>query len=585
VSWKALFTGVGLLAASGGQAYVLTFSSDGPPRRWDLLGTGPFAPFVHPNIVNTNTHAVRYFLASNGYSGTNTAAELNALRSSFGQWQAIPGTSLKFEEGGLVSPPVDINTMDNTNILFWATNLIVNGGTANISGQSGRTFSRFFSDGTLVEADIVLNGVEKTWFADFSSTNTVAFFIDGTALHEIGHFIGLSHAPIGAASMFWAGGGGVNAQAGLTTDEVAAARVLYPQSGTLASLATLKGQVTRSGVGVFGAAVIVEDGFGNLKFGTVANTNGIYDIHAMPPGNYQVRITPLDPGGAGDSLIRGSDIAASFAAAEVNFLPTTNVPVTLSSGVTNTLNFSVSNAAPAFRIGDIRDATTNSNSFSWSGLPITPRPGQSNLTLGVASPNLPTNNATLSITGDGLTLGPPVFHTNAFGTGLNFISLTISVASNATPGLRTFVVTKTNSVAFANGFLEILPLQPDYNFDGLADTFQRQYFPVFTATNAAPSADPDGDGLNNAAEFVAGTNPTNALSVLKINSVTQTVSGSTVVWRSVAGKRYQVMSKLNFTGASWVDVGTPVTATNVTAQFLDSSATNRMKFYRVQLLP
>ena len=51
------------------------------------IDTPRFAPFPDPsvdtNVVNPNTKAIRYFLASDAYSTTNTAAELNALRASF----------------------------------------------------------------------------------------------------------------------------------------------------------------------------------------------------------------------------------------------------------------------------------------------------------------------------------------------------------------------------------------------------------------------------------------------------------------------------------------------------------------------
>jgi len=38
------------------------------------------------------------------------------------------------------------------------------------------------------------------------------------------------------------------------------------------------------------------------------------------------------------------------------------------------------------------------------------------------------------------------------------MSIRISVASNATPGLRSFVLTQGTNVAYANGFIEVLPV-------------------------------------------------------------------------------------------------------------------------------
>ncbi|HEX4644004.1 MAG TPA: thrombospondin type 3 repeat-containing protein, partial [Verrucomicrobiae bacterium] len=134
-------------------------------------------------------------------------------------------------------------------------------------------------------------------------------------------------------------------------------------------------------------------------------------------------------------------------------------------------------------------------------------------------------------------------------------------------------------------YLEILPLIPDYNFDGLDDRFQREYFFPFTSTNAAPNADPDHDGFTNFAEYIAGTNPTNAASLLKIQSISHAANGATVVWQSVANKHYQMLSRTNLVTGAWQNAGSPVIAAGATTQILDGTATNGLHYYRVQVLP
>jgi len=593
VNIRTVLFAVFALAIFCARAFVVELNDTGDPLRWHLNPLEPTVPpnpdgqGVHTNVVNPNTKAIRYFLASDGYSAANSAAELNAVRAAFGQWQAVPGTILKFEDAGLVSPGVDVDTSDNTNVIFWAkTSTTVNGGMDNISGALGVTYNSFFPDNNAqAEADIVFNGVQYSWFTDFNNTNAAGnlVFVESTALHEIGHFIGLKHSPVGGATMLFRGGSGVNVQTGLAGDEVAAAQWLYGQTSTLASLGHLQGQVTMNGSAVFGAAVFAENSSsGNLVAGTVTGADGSYDLPAMPPGQYRMRVSPLDPSSASDFLVRGRDITSDYNTAETSFLPTATVTIMLTAGATATQNFAVTSGNPAFGITDIRSPSSTAGSFQWSSLPVTIRPGQSNYFIGVASVNLPASGAALAITGDGLTLGAPTFATLS---GENFVSVSISVASNATPGLRTFIVTRGSDVAYANGFLEILPLAPDYNFDGLDDRFQRQYFPLFTAPQAGPNADPDGDGFNNQAEYIAGTNPTNALSLLEIESVTLTGSGSTITWQSGAGKRYQVFSRRDVVNDPWQAIGSPVIATNSLAQFTDTAATNALRFYRVQALP
>jgi hypothetical protein len=84
---------------------------------------------------------------------------------------------------------------------------------------------------------------------------------------------------------------------------------------------------------------------------------------------------------------------------------------------------------------------------------------------------------------------------------------------------------------------------------------------------------------------MAGTNPTNAASYLKIESVLHDAAGTSVTWRSVAGKRYQLLSRPQVNGAGWAPVGAPVMATGTSAQTVHVIGETGPLFYRVQVLP
>jgi hypothetical protein len=62
---------------------------------------------------------------------------------------------------------------------------------------------------------------------------------------------------------------------------------------------------------------------------------------------------------------------------------------------------------------------------------------------------------------------------------------------------------------------------------------------------SADYTDPDGDGMNNWQEWIAGTNPTNALSVLMMLAPSNSVSGVAVLWQSVSGIRYYMQRSTN----------------------------------------
>lgn len=570
------------VTALSAHAFVTAVNSSGNTRRWNLLTP---QSGVSTNVVNTNTHAIRFFLANDGYSTTNTVAELNSVRAALAQWQAVSNTYIKFEEGGLVGTQTTISTSDNTNTIFWAKTTTSVGGGNDISGALGVTFITFgTTDNIIKQGDIVFNGVQYNWFTDYFSGNTTDTFVEGVALHEIGHLLGLQHSPLGAATMLWVTDSGVSVQAGLHADDISGARHLYPTAAT--NYGGIKGTVTKSGSPVLGAAVFARNGSNsNNVAGTVTDASGNYLISALPPGNYQLRVAPLDSIAQGSSLVRGQDINSTFSAADTAFLPTTNVSVTVTANVTNTTNFAVTTGTPAFYIGYIRVPTTSSGSYSINSLPVALRAGLSNRFIGVYSENLPTSGITFTVTGDGLTLGTPTASTVFSGSGLSGLAMSISISSNATPGARDFIVTQGSDVAYASGFFEVQGTNTDYNFDAFEDTFQRTYFPLFTATNAGPNADPDGDGMNNYAESIAGTAPTNSASVLKMLSVARTNNTATVRWLSVNGKRYQMLYSTNLNSGSWSNLGSIVTAAGTNASFADTTATNGFRSYRVQVLP
>ncbi len=580
---KSAWLAIGwLFLAVAANAYVLYLNGSGTPRRWNL--SNPQSSGVNTNSVNPNTHAIRYYLAAEGYSAGNVSAELNALRASIGQWLSISNTSLKFEEAGLANAPVDINLNDHTNVIYWTkSSTLVNGGTYDIGGATGVTFLSWNGNNVLLEADLVLNGKTYSWFTDVTDTANNGNLVEGVALHELGHFLGITHTPVAGATMVFLGPAGANnLQARLSADDIAGIRFLYGQDGTNSGAIT--GTVTKNGSPVLGAQVFIQDAASNLVAGVMSLSSGSYTAGMLPPGTYQVRAAPLALN-ASARLVAAPDIDASFNSADLAFLPTVNISTVVTANATNTVNLAVSNRTPAFRITHIRAPTTSSGSYAYfvPAVPVKMAVGQSNYYVGVGAASFPTANASLTITGDGLTLGNSTF---ANQNGISFVSASISISSNATPGLRSFIVTQYGTnVAYANGYLEIQPATMDWNFDGVNDLYQRQYFPVFTATNAGPNADPDGDGVNNYAESIAGTVPTNAGSYLKMRSVARTNNTATIRWDSVNGKRYQMTYRTNLDDGSWQNVGAPVTAGGTNALYSDTAASNAMRIYRVQPLP
>jgi len=93
------------------------------------------------------------------------------------------------------------------------------------------------------------------------------------------------------------------------------------------------------------------------------------------------------------------------------------------------------------------------------------------------------------------------------------------------------------------------------------------------------TSDSDGDGMSNAQEFLAGTNPTNSASVLVVQLKANS-QGPYVEWPTMPGLTYQVQSTTNF--ASWINLGLPRFAAGTTDKLEVGGGT--AGYYRVMLL-
>ncbi len=121
--------------------------------------------------------------------------------------------------------------------------------------------------------------------------------------------------------------------------------------------------------------------------------------------------------------------------------------------------------------------------------------------------------------------------------------------------------------------------------------WMQQYFGNNISAWPAATADSDGDGMNNYQEFLAGTVPTNAASVLRVQisnspqgqsgqGLVQSLQGMYLGWNTQPGLTYQVQVTTNFT--SWSNVGSPrFAAGNSDSIYVGSGSAG---YYRVLLL-
>jgi hypothetical protein len=125
----------------------------------------------------------------------------------------------------------------------------------------------------------------------------------------------------------------------------------------------------------------------------------------------------------------------------------------------------------------------------------------------------------------------------------------------------------------------ILTVLPDFDGDGLPDVWEAAFgFDTNTVNNS--SLDPDGDGLSNRDEYLAGTNPTNALDYLKIDRFLWPPS---LEFAAVSNKSYTVECRDGLSGKSWrklLDVRAQTT--NRTVSVVDPSPPAQECYYRLK---
>jgi len=108
----------------------------------------------------------------------------------------------------------------------------------------------------------------------------------------------------------------------------------------------------------------------------------------------------------------------------------------------------------------------------------------------------------------------------------------------------------------------------------------------FGSTNVNANADPTGKGMTIEQDYLAGTDPNNVNSVLRITSESFSSGGTdaTLTWDSVPTRYYYILKTPSLSSPDWVDSGlglvSPSAESTTTAGFTDTNAP--MRFYRVE---
>jgi hypothetical protein len=172
-------------------------------------------------------------------------------------------------------------------------------------------------------------------------------------------------------------------------------------------------------------------------------------------------------------------------------------------------------------------------------------------------------------------------------SGTSLVGSFANVASGAqittTDGYARFILNISSNTVRLDG-LQIV----DSDGDGMPDWWEDNF--SLSKTNATDAGlDLDGDRTSNAAEFSAGTDPTNPASVFGLLSIEPETNGVRLTWSAVGGKTYRVQTNGTLSG-EFTDGVAVVTASGV-GEFItnvlspDAITNVPARYYRLRLGP
>ncbi len=169
--------------------------------------------------------------------------------------------------------------------------------------------------------------------------------------------------------------------------------------------------------------------------------------------------------------------------------------------------------------------------------------------------------------------------TNGMQVLNQFTSFFIVTNAQSPAGTYSVVVTNAARPSGVTSAGAIITVLTDTDGDGLPDAWENE-FGLAAGNNADRDLDADGDRMSNWAEYIAGTNPTNALSYLRVDA--QSVGlGATVSFGAISNRTYTVLFADGLEGAPWLKLGDFVARTNNRVEVLNDPAFTTGRYYRV----
>ena len=292
---RARARGRGMIALIGSAIVALSGS---PAQAYLKLGLRDSAGSVS---LRWTAQPARYSVTDRGVPGVSSEQFRQAMERAFRTWEDVPTASVRFQFGGFTSAePLED---DSASTLGFLSRPDLDRILASTS---------FFVDtrtGEILESDVFFNSSLPWSVAQNGEPGR--FDLESIALHEAGHFLGLSHSALGETEPRSGGGhrvlgagavmfpiafaaGNVEGRR-LFPDDIAGVSDIYPDASFRQDTGSVQGRVTKDGDGIFGAHVVAYDPrTGDLVGNFALEETGEFVIAGLKPGTHVLRVEPLD---------------------------------------------------------------------------------------------------------------------------------------------------------------------------------------------------------------------------------------------------------------------------------------------------